>query len=89
MPLATQAKQETIQQYQVHDADVGSSEVQIALLTERIKHLTEHMKQHKKDFSTRQGLLTMVSRRRRLLKYLRNHYPERYMSIVQRLGLRG
>ena len=68
--------------------DTGSPEIQVALLSERINHLTEHMKVHKKDFHTRRGLLKLVGRRRRLLKYLRVNHEDRYKTIIQRLGLR-
>lgn len=81
-------KTEIIKKYAVHPNDSGSSEVQIALLSERIKELTEHMKIHKKDFHSRRGLLLMVSKRRRLLNYLKNNHEERYKNIVSSLGLR-
>jgi small subunit ribosomal protein S15 len=89
MPLAKQAKQDIIGQYCAHKNDVGSSEVQVALLSQRISELTEHLKQHRKDFSSLRGMLKMVNRRRRLLRYLRNDSPERYRKVVQSLGLRG
>ena len=72
-----------------HDGDTGSPEVQIALLTQRINQLSEHLKAHKKDFHSRRGLLKMVSTRRRLLTYLLRHDQERYRQIVEKLGLRG
>ena len=81
-------KQEIIAKYQTHEGDTGSPEVQIALLSERIAHLTEHLKVHKKDNHSRRGLLMMVGQRRSLLKYLENVDIERYRSIVERLGLR-
>ena len=81
-------KQEIIAKYQTHEGDTGSPEVQIALLTERIAHLTEHLKVHKKDNHSRRGLLMMVGQRRSLLKYLEEVDIERYRSIVERLGLR-
>ena len=81
-------KQEIIAKYQTHEGDTGSPEVQIALLTERITHLTEHLKVHKKDNHSRRGLLMMVGQRRSLLKYLEGIDVERYRSIVERLGLR-
>lgn len=81
-------KSETISQFRVHDKDTGSPEVQIAILTKRIVHLTEHFKTHKKDHLSRRGLLKMVGRRRRLLDYLRSRDIQRYRSILQRLGLR-
>ncbi len=81
-------KQEIISKYQTHEGDTGSPEVQIALLTERITHLTEHLKVHKKDNHSRRGLLMMVGQRRSLLKYLEGIDVERYRAIVEKLGLR-
>ena len=81
-------KQEIIAEYQIHEVDTGSPEVQIALLTERINHLNEHLKLNKKDHHSRRGLLQMVGRRRGLLNYLKDTDIERYRSIVARLGLR-
>jgi small subunit ribosomal protein S15 len=89
MPLVPEVKKEIIEQHRLNNNDVGSPEVQVALLTSRISGLTEHLKEHRKDFSSRRGLLTMVSRRRRLLKYLRNTSPQRYRGLVENLGLRG
>ncbi len=89
MPLATQAKKDIYKAYGVHDKDVGSAEVQIAALTRRIAGLTEHLKAHKKDFSSRRGLLKMVSRRRRLIRYLRRKDPQGYVKLIESLGLRG
>ena len=86
--LTVEAKQETIKEYRTNTQDTGSPEVQIALLTKRIIYLTEHFKTHAKDHHSRRGLLKMVSRRRRLLDYLRNIEPQRYRAIVNRLGLR-
>jgi small subunit ribosomal protein S15 len=83
-----QSKSEIIDQYKIHDKDTGSSEVQVALLTERINHLTEHFKIHKKDFHSRRGLLKLVGQRRRLLNYLKNKDLEKYRSIIKSLGLR-
>jgi small subunit ribosomal protein S15 len=71
-----------------HATDTGSPEVQVALLTERINHLTEHLKAHKKDHHSRRGLIMMVGKRRRLLDYLRNQNVERYRSVIAQLGLR-
>ena len=88
MPLHPLKKSDVVKEYQQHDKDTGSPEVQIALLTEHIKNLTEHLKSNKKDFTSRRGLLMMVGTRRKLLKYLRSRTPERYQSVVQRLGLR-
>jgi len=88
MSLDPEKKKEIIAQFQLHPADTGSPEVQIALLTERINQLTEHLKVHKKDFHSRRGLLKMVGQRRRLLNYLRDNDMERYRRVVQALGLR-
>ena len=81
-------KAEIINEYRVHDSDTGSPEVQVALLTERINHLTEHLKQHKKDHASRRGLLKMVGRRGALLKYLGKVDVERYQRVIKRLGVR-
>lgn len=81
-------KQQVIEQYKTHGADTGSPEVQIAILTTRIRQLTEHMKQHKKDFHSRRGLLIMVGKRRKLLQYLRGKSFARYQTLIQSLGLR-
>jgi len=88
MGIATERKNRIVQEHQRHDGDTGSAEVQIALLTERINHLTEHLKTHKKDHASRRGLLKMVGKRSSLLKYLSNAAPERYRSIIGKLGLR-
>ncbi len=82
------AKQEVIDAHRTHGTDTGSPEVQVALLTSRINHLTEHLKQHKKDHHSRRGLLMLVGRRRRMLDYVRNIDVERYRAIVQANGLR-
>ncbi|MDO5297219.1 MAG: 30S ribosomal protein S15 [bacterium] len=81
-------KQEIIAQYRSHEHDTGSPEVQIALLSDRIAHLTEHLKVHKKDHHTRRGLLMLVGQRRRLLRYLTKVDINRYRAIVEKLGLR-
>lgn len=81
-------KQQIIEQYKRHEGDTGSPEVQIALLTDRINHLTEHLKMHKKDHHSRRGLLMMVGKRRGLLNYLESQDIQRYRDIVQKLGLR-
>ena len=81
-------KDEIIREYATHDGDTGSPEVQVALLTSRIRHMTEHMREHKHDFHSRRGLLQMVGQRRRLLKYLKKKDVERYRSLIGRLGLR-
>jgi small subunit ribosomal protein S15 len=82
------AKKGIIEKYQIHERDTGSPEVQIALLTERINYLTEHLKVHKKDHHSRRGLLKMVGQRRGFLNYLRENDPSRYRYIVEKLGLR-
>jgi small subunit ribosomal protein S15 len=81
-------KTQVIEQYKTHGADTGSPEVQIAILTTRIRQLTEHMKIHKKDFHSRRGLLIMVGKRRKLLQYLKNKNFGRYQNLIQNLGLR-
>ena len=81
-------KSATIDEYRLHDTDTGSPEVQVALLTERINHLTEHLKLHKKDHHSRRGLLMLVGRRRRLLDYVKDNDVERYRQLIARLGLR-
>jgi small subunit ribosomal protein S15 len=81
-------KADIIATHRQHDSDTGSPEVQIALLTERINHLTEHLKVHKKDHHSRRGLLMLVGQRRRLLDYVRRNDVERYRGIIARLGLR-
>jgi small subunit ribosomal protein S15 len=81
-------KSTTITDYRLHDADTGSPEVQVALLTERINHLTEHLKTHRKDHHGRRGLLMLVGRRRRLLDYVKRNDVERYRQLIARLGLR-
>ncbi|MDQ3965057.1 MAG: 30S ribosomal protein S15 [Actinomycetota bacterium] len=81
-------KDAIIREYATHDGDTGSPEVQVAVLTARIQHLTEHLREHKHDFHSRRGLLKMVGRRRRLLKYLQKKDVERYRALISRLGLR-
>ena len=88
MTLAADQKQGIITKYQVHEGDTGSPEVQIAILTERINYLTEHLKIHKKDHHSRRGLLKMVGQRRGLLNYLSAKDIQRYRAIIERLGLR-
>lgn len=78
----------TIADHRLHETDTGSPEVQVALLTERIEHLTEHLKVHKKDHHSRRGLLMLVGRRRRLLDYLRRNDVDRYRALIAKLGLR-
>ena len=86
--LLMRDSQTLVDEFGTHATDTGSPEVQVALLTERINHLTEHLKTHQKDHHSRRGLLMMVGRRRRLLDYLRSQNVERYRSVIARLGLR-
>ncbi|MGM0595976.1 MAG: 30S ribosomal protein S15 [Myxococcota bacterium] len=88
MGMSTSRKKEIIEKYKIHENDTGSPEVQIALLTDRILHLTEHFKTHKKDYHSRRGLLILVGKRRRLLDYLKKKDFERYLKIKKSLGLR-
>ncbi len=88
MPLAREAKEQVISDYAVHEGDTGSAEVQIALLTERIKELTEHLRSFPKDNHSRRGLLKLVGQRRRLLAYLIKKDNARYRAVIARLGLR-
>lgn len=88
MVLQTEKKQEVINKFKNHDSDTGSTEVQIALLTERILYLTEHFKSHKKDFHSRRGLLKIVNQRRKLLDYLKRKDAEKYKKILKDLNLR-
>ncbi|MBN1211481.1 MAG: 30S ribosomal protein S15 [candidate division Zixibacteria bacterium] len=88
MPTSKEQKEKIIAQHRLHESDTGSPEVQIALLTEQINHLTEHLKVHKKDFHSRHGLLKMVGQRRRMLDYLKDRDIESYRAIVAELGLR-
>ncbi len=87
MSLVKEDKQKILVDFAQHDGDTGSPEVQIALLTERIKRLTEHLKAHKQDVHSRRGLLQMVNKRRRILLYLTRKDPDRYKQIVEKLGL--
>lgn len=86
--MTKERKQEIIAAYATHEGDTGSPEVQVALLTERINHLNEHLKTHKKDHHSRRGLLMMVGQRRGLLKYLAQIDIERYRALIEKLGLR-
>ena len=79
---------DVVGKHQLHEGDTGSPEVQIAIFSERIRHLTEHMKQHKKDFHTRHGLLKLVGKRRRMLDYLKDRDIESYRDVIKQLGLR-
>ena len=88
MALTKEIKQSIINEYKIHETDTGSPEVQVAILTERINELTEHLKEHKKDHHSRRGLLKMVGKRRALLNYLKKNDPERYRSLIEKLELR-
>ncbi|BBE32080.1 30S ribosomal protein S15 [Tepiditoga spiralis] len=87
--IEEERKQEIIKEFRINEKDTGSVEVQIALLTARIKHLTEHLKTHPKDFHTRRGLMSMVGKRRKMLKYLKREKTELYSEIIKKLGIRG
>ena len=86
--IQKEKKQQLIEEFKVHGTDTGSTEVQVAILTSRIRELTDHMRIHKKDFHSRRGLLIMVGKRRKLLQYLKDRDFNRYQSLIQRLGLR-
>ncbi|RMD60484.1 MAG: 30S ribosomal protein S15 [Alphaproteobacteria bacterium] len=88
MSITAERKSELVREFATHEGDTGSPEVQVAILTERIKNLTEHLQTHKKDFHSRRGLLVMVGQRRRLLDYVKRKDPARYEGLIQRLGLR-
>ena len=88
MALSPDLKSQIISNFKVHASDSGSPEVQVALLTERISYLTEHFRVHRKDHASRRGLLMMVSKRKRLLEYLRRHNADRYKQVIDRLGIR-
>jgi small subunit ribosomal protein S15 len=89
MTLLQERKQEIISDYQVHETDTGSADVQVAILTERINRLSAHLKINKKDHSSRRGLLKMIGQRKRLLAYIMKHDQERYRALIGRLGIRG
>ncbi|MHA1151308.1 MAG: 30S ribosomal protein S15 [Alphaproteobacteria bacterium] len=88
MSITAERKNEVVREYALHEGDTGSPEVQVAILSERIKNLTEHLQTHKKDFHSRRGLLIMVGQRRRLLDYVKSREQSRYETLIQRLGLR-
>ncbi len=88
MALTSEQKKEILAEYGLHETDTGSAEAQVAMLTKRISDLTEHLKQHKHDHHTRRGLMGLVGRRRRLLRYLQTIDIARYRSLIERLGLR-
>ena len=88
MVTTRERRREIVESFRVNDTDTGSPEVQVALLTERITYMTEHMKANARDFHSQRGLLLMVNRRNKLLKYLRREAPDRYKALIERLGLR-
>ncbi|MEM6450144.1 MAG: 30S ribosomal protein S15 [Cyanobacteria bacterium P01_D01_bin.105] len=88
MALLQERKQEIISEHQVHETDTGSVDVQIAMLTDRINTLSQHLQKNKKDYSSRRGLMKMIGQRKRLLAYLTNQDPERYKALIQKLGIR-
>ncbi len=88
MSITAERKNEVVREYARHEGDTGSPEVQVAILSERIKNLTGHLQSHKKDFHSRRGLLIMVGQRRRLLDYVKGRDQSRYETLIQRLGLR-
>jgi small subunit ribosomal protein S15 len=88
MSITAERKIEVVREYALHEGDTGSPEVQVAILSERVKNLTEHLQAHKKDFHSRRGLLIMVGQRRRLLDYVKGRDQSRYETLIQRLGLR-
>ena len=88
MSITAERKTEVVREYAIHEGDTGSPEVQVAVLSERIKNLTEHLQAHKKDFHSRRGLLIRVGQRRRLLDYVKSRDQGRYDTLIQRLGLR-
>lgn len=88
MALLQAQKQEIITGYQVHETDTGSADVQIAMLTNRINQLSQHLQKNPKDFNSRRGLLMMIGKRKRLLSYIAEHAPERYRSLTERLSIR-
>ncbi len=89
MALLQQRKQELISEYQIHETDTGSADVQVAMLTERISKLSDHLKSNKKDHASRQGLLRMIGARKRLLAYIQKQDQDRYRALITRLGIRG
>ncbi|MCU0565090.1 MAG: 30S ribosomal protein S15 [Oculatellaceae cyanobacterium Prado106] len=89
MALLQERKQELISEYQIHETDTGSSEVQVAMLTERINKLSAHLKTNKKDHASRRGLLKMIGQRKRLLAYIQKKSQDEYRALITRLGIRG
>jgi small subunit ribosomal protein S15 len=88
MPIPAQRKAQILSEHKLHESDTGSAEVQVALLTERINQLSEHLRRNEKDHHSRRGLFALIGRRRRLLTYLRNRDVEHYRSVIGRLGIR-
>lgn len=88
MALTKERRNELIESFKINNKDTGSPEVQVAVLTQRITDLTEHLKEHKHDYSTRRGLIKMVGRRRKLLRYLYKSKPQRYVQLIESLGLK-
>ena len=88
MPITAERKKAVIQEFAIQKGDSGSPEVQVAVLSEHIRNLTEHLKIHRKDYTSRRGLLMMVGQRSKLLGYLRRRHPQRYQALINRLGLR-
>lgn len=89
MALLQARKQEIISDYQVHETDTGSADLQIAMLTERITRLSAHLQNNKKDYSSRRGLLKMIGQRKRLMSYVQKQDSDRYRALIQKLGIRG
>jgi small subunit ribosomal protein S15 len=89
MALLQQRKQEIISEHQVHETDTGSADVQVAMLTERISKLSEHLRSNKKDHASRRGLLLMIGNRKQLLSYIQKRDPDRYRALITKLGIRG
>lgn len=89
MALLQQRKQEIISDHQIHETDTGSADVQVAMLTERINRLSEHLRSNKKDHSSRRGLLKMIGQRKRLLAYIQKQNNDRYRALITKLGIRG
>lgn len=87
--LENDVTKEIVEEFQINEKDTGSVEVQVALLSARIKHITEHLKNHPKDFHSRRGLMSMVGKRRKMLKYLKKGKPELYQELIKKLGIRG
>jgi small subunit ribosomal protein S15 len=89
MALTQQRKQEIMGEYQTHETDTGSADLQVAMLSDRISKLSAHLKTNQKDYASRRGLMLMISRRKRLLAYIQKENPERYKALIARLGIRG